>query len=200
MRTKSIIALCTTGALAVGLGIGGVATAALASEHTHAKSHHSSAPAVPATPATPANDNTPSHRIQVIVAPVDVFNLVKAHYDNTLYPSARYEAVPGTYPGDIEQAGGQSAQYMGRDGNVLTIGVAKGNFAAIQQSIAKNSTLVPGYGANVKVYEVKGGGTFTGDYEVFADGYWFSLTSNLFTSPQAANTIIQAALQTIPQG
>jgi hypothetical protein len=197
MRTKSIVALFATGALVVGLGIGGVATAAFAGEHTAADSHHSVSPSVP---VTPANNVTPSHRIQVIVAPNDVFNLVKARYDNTLYPSARYEAIPGTYPGDIEQAGGQSEQYIGRAGNVITIGVAKGNFATSEQTIAKTATRIGGYDANVGVYEINGGGTFTGDYEVFAEGYWFSLTSNLFTSPQAAAPIIQAALQSIPQG
>jgi hypothetical protein len=195
MNTKGIVAIFTTGALALGLAIGGVTTAAFASERSDA--HHSVSPAIP---AKPANNNTPSNRTQVIVAPSDVFNLVKANYDNTLYPSARYEAIPGTYPADIERAGGQSEQYIARDGNVITIGVAKGDFTAIQQTIAKSSTLVTGYGANVKVYEVKGGGTYTGDYEVFAGDYWFSLTSNLFTSPQAAAPIIQAALQAIPQG
>jgi hypothetical protein len=197
MRTKSIVAICTTGALAVGLAVGGVTTAAFASEHTHAKAHHSVSPAVP---ATPSHTITPAPRVQVIVAPSDVFNLIKGTYDSTLYPSARYEAVPGTYPADIERAGGQSEQYIARDGNVITIGVAKGNFTAIQQTIAKTSTVVNGYGPNVKVYKVNGGGTYTGDYEVFASGYWFSLTSNLFTSPQAAAPVIQAALQTIPQG
>jgi hypothetical protein len=199
MQTKSIVALFTAGALIVGLGVGGVATAAFADAngHSHAKAHHSVSPAVP---VKPANDNTPSHRIQVIVAPSDVFNIIKAKYDNTLYPSARYEAVPGTYPADIERAGGQSEQYIARDGNTITIGVGKGDFSQIQQTIAKTSTVVNGYGPNVKVYEVNGGGTFTGDYEVFASGYWFSLTSNLFTSPQAAAPIIQAALQSIPQG
>ena len=198
MRTKSIVALCTAGALVVGLGAGGFATAAFVGENTHTTHHHWVIPAVPIEPAN--HTNTPSHRIQVIVAPSDVFNLIKATYDRTLYPSARYEAVPGTYPADIEQAGGQSAQYISRDGNVITIGVGKGDFAAAQQSIAKTSILVNGYGPNVKVYEVKGGGTFTGDYEVFANGYWFSLTSNLFTSAQAAAPAIQAALQTIPVG
>jgi hypothetical protein len=198
MRTKSIVALCTAGALVVGLGVGGVATA-LVSGETQTTHHHWVIPAVPIEPAN-ANNNTPSHRIQVIVAPSDVFNLIKATYDRTLYPSARYEAVPGTYPADIEQAGGQSEQYISRNGNVITIGVGKGDFAAAQQGIAKTSILVNGYGPNVKVYEVKGGGTFTGDYEVFASGYWFSLTSNLFTSPQAAAPAIQAALQTIPVG
>jgi hypothetical protein len=197
MPTKSIVGLFTAGALIIGLGLGGVATAAFAGDFTHAKAHHS---VVPAVPVTPANDVIPSHRIQVIVAPSDVFNLVKARYDKTLYPSARYEAVPGTYTGDIEQAGGQSEQYIGRDGNVITIGVAKGNFASIERTIARSATSIGGYGANVKVYEINGGGTYSGDYEVFAGGYWFSLTSNLFTSPQAAAPIIQAALQTIPQG
>jgi hypothetical protein len=199
MRTKSIVALFTTGALAVGLAVGGVTTAAFAgdSAHSHAKAHHSVSPAVP---SKPANDNIPSHRTQVIVAPSDVFNLVKAKYDNTLYPSARYEAVPGTSAADIERAGGQSEQYIGRDGNVITIGVGKGNFTQYQQAIAKNATLLNGFGKEVKVYEVKGGGTYTGDYEVFVGDYWFSLTSNLFTSPQAATPMIQAALQSIPQG
>jgi hypothetical protein len=198
MRTKSIIALCTTAALAVGLGIGGVTTAAFASDHghSHAKAHH---PVSPATPATPTGHTTPSHHIQVIVVPSDVFTIVKAKYDNTLYPSARYEAVPGTYPADIERAGGQSEQYISADGNVITIAVGKGDFAGFEQAIAKTSTVVGGFGANVRVYEVNGGGTYTGDYEVFAGDYWFSLTSNLFTSPQAAAPIIHAALQTIPQ-
>jgi hypothetical protein len=198
MQTKSIVAIFTAGALAVGLGIGGVATA-FATDHTHSdpKAHHA---VIPAVPVTPANNIIPSHRTQVIVVPSNVFDLVKAKYDNGLYPSARYEAVPGTYPGDIERAGGQAEQYISRDGNVITIGVAKGSFAQFEQAIAKNATVVNGYGAGVKVYEVNGGGTYTGDYEVFAGGYWFSLTSNLFTSPQAAAPIIQAALQTIPQG
>jgi hypothetical protein len=198
MPTKSIVALFTTGALVIGIGVGGVATAAFASDvHAHVNPHHTVSPAVPVTPAT---NNTPSHHIQIIVAPNNVFQLVKATYDKTLYPSARYEAAPGSYAADIERAGGQSEQYIGRDGNVMTIGVAKGNFAQNEQSIARTSTLVSGYGKDVKVYEVKGGGTFTGDYEVFVGGYWFSLTSNLFTSPQAAAPIIHAALQTIPQG
>jgi hypothetical protein len=198
MQNKSIVALFTAGALVVGLGIGGAATAAFAdNNHGHASAHHTVTPAVP---VKPAGDNTPSHRIQVIVVPSDVFNLIKATYDNTLYPSARYEAVPGTYPADIERAGGQSEQYIARDGNVITIGVGKGDFAQFQQAIAKTSTVVNGYGPNVTVYEVNGGGTYTGDYEVFAGDYWFSLTSNLFTSPKAAAPVIQAALQTIPKG
>jgi len=197
MPTKSIVTIFTIGALALGVGVGGVATAAFAGDTTHTASHHS---ASPAAPVTPANNVVPSHRVQVIVAPADVFNLVKSRYDNTLYPSARYEAVPGTYVGDIEQANGQSEQYIGRDGNVMTIGVAKGDFATFERTIAGQATAVEGYGANVKVYEVNGGGTYTGDYEVFAGGYWFSLSSNLFSSPQAAAPIIQAALQTIPEG
>jgi hypothetical protein len=197
MRTKSIVALFTTGALVLGLGLGGVATAAFAGDRPTPNPHHSN---IPGLPATPTNDVPPSNRTQVIVAPSDVFNLVKVNYDSTLYSSARYEAIPGTYPADIENAGGQSEQYIGRDGNVVTIGVAKGNFAAFERTIAANSIVIGGYGAGVEVYEVDGGGTFTGDYEVFAGGYWFSLTSNLFTSPQAASPIIQAALQTIPQG
>jgi hypothetical protein len=208
MNTKSIVAIFTAGALAVGLGIGGVTTA-FATEHTHSdpKAHHAVTPAVPVTPSnniTPASHKvtpvTPVKPVNAVVTPDDVLNLVKAKYDNTLYPNARYEAVPGTYQGDIERAGGQAEQYIARDGNVMTIGVAKGNFAQFEQAIAKNATVVNGFGAGVKVYAVNGGGTYTGDYEVFAGGYWFSLTSNLFTSPQAATPIIQAALQTIPKG
>jgi hypothetical protein len=193
MQTKSIVSIFTAGALVVGLGIGGAATSAFAADqaHTHAKTHHSVSPAVPATP---------SHRTQVIVAPSDVFNLIKARYDKTLYPSARYEAVPGSYTGDIERAGGQSEQYISQDGNAITIGVAKGDFAKNEQAIAKSATALNGFGKGVRVYEVDGGGTFTGDYEVFVGDYWFSLTSNLFTSPQAATPIIQAALQAIPKG
>lgn len=207
MQTKSKIALVTAGALVVGLGLGGVTTA-FATDHTHSdpKAHHAVSPAVPAAPAnniTPASHHAapaPVKPASTIVTPDDVLNLVKAKYDSTLYPNARYEAVPGTYPGDIERAGGQSEQYVARDGNVMTIGVAKGNFAQMEQAIAKTSTVVNGFGPGVQVYAVNGGGTYTGDYEVFAGGYWFSLTSNLFTSPQAATPIIQAALQTIPKG
>jgi hypothetical protein len=198
MDTKGIVAIFTTGALALGLAIGGVTTAyATESAHAHAAAHHTVSPAVP---ATPANNNTPSNHTQVIIAPSDVFKLVGLTYDKTLYPSARYEAVPGTYQADIERAGGQSEQYISHNGNVITIAVGKGDFTQFQQAIARSATAVTGYGANVKVYEVNGGGTFTGDYEVFAGGYWFSLTSNLFTSPQAAAPMIHAALQTLPQG
>lgn len=204
MNTKSIVAIFTAGALAVGLGIGGVGTALANEHHTDPKAHSAVAPAVPVTPSnniTPASHKvTPIKPVNAVVTPDDVLNLVKARYDKTLYPSARYEAVPGTYQGDIERAGGQAEQYISSDGNVITIGVAKGNFAQYQQAIAKNSTVVNGFGSGVQVYQVKGGGTYTGDYEVFAGGYWFSLTSNLFTSPQAATPIIQAALQSIPKG
>jgi hypothetical protein len=206
MQTKSIVAIFTASALAVGLSIGGVTTA-FATDHNHsaAKGHHAITPAVPVTPSnniTPAGHHTitPVTPINSVITPDDVLNLVKAKYDSTLYPSARYEAVPGTYAGDIESAGGQSEQYIAADGNVITIGVAKGNFAQYEQAIAKTSTALTGFGANAHVYAVNGGGTYTGDYEVFAGGYWFSLTSNLFTGPQTAAPIIQAALQTIAQG
>jgi hypothetical protein len=199
MNTKGIVAIFTTGALAIGLAAGGVAGAAFATDqhtntHSHSHSHHWISPAVPTNP------NTPSHHIQILITPSQVLNLVKDKYDSTLYPNARYEAIPGSYAADIERAGGQSEQFNGRDGNVITIGVAKGDFAANQAAIAKTATLVGGYGSNVKVYEINGGGTYTGDYEVFADGYWFSLTSNLFTSPEVAAPMIQAALQLAPRG
>ena len=198
MNTKGIVALFTTGALAVGLAVGGVTTAALTDAHTpHAKPHSTVSPAVP---AKPASHDTPSHRIQVLITPIEVFNISGNRYDRTLIPNARYEAIPGSYAGDIERAGGQAEQFISRDGNQITIGVAKGDFSAEQQAIAKSATLVGGYSSNVKVYQINGGVKGVGDYEVFAGGYWFSLSSNLFTSPQVAAPMIQAALQLVPQG
>jgi len=198
MNTKGIVAIFTTGALAVGLAVGGITTAALNGEHAH---HDASAPSTisPAVPASPASDHIPSHRIQVLITPIEVFNLSGSRYDRTLFSNPRYEAIPGSYAGDIERAGGQSEQFISHDGNQITIGVAKGDFSAEQQSIAKSATLVGGYSSNVKVYQINGGAKGVGDYEVFAGGYWFSLSSNLFTSPQVAAPMIQAALQLVPQ-
>jgi hypothetical protein len=198
MNTKGIVALFTTGALAVGLAVGGVTTAALTGDHAH---HHAKVPAAisPAVPASPANDIIPSHRIQVLITPIEVFNLSGAKYDRTLFSNPRYEAIPGSYAGDIERAGGQSEQFISHDGNQITIGVAKGDFSAEQQAIAKSATLVGGYNSSVKVYQINGT-KGVGDYEVFVGGYWFSLSSNLFTSPQVAAPMIQAALQLVPQG
>jgi hypothetical protein len=207
MNKKRIIILSTAGALALGLTVGGVATA-FATEQSDAKAHHQVAPAVtPTNPVVPSNAGTHSgshgggsHPAGVPFTIQDIWNVIGSQYDSSLYPNARFEPMPGTYIGDLAQAGGLTEQYVGHDGNTVTIGVAKGAFPAMQQKIAQDSTLLTGFGEGVKVYEVHGGGTYTGDYEVFVNGYWFSFTSNLFTSPQAATPMIQAALQTIPQG
>lgn len=40
-------------------------------------------------------------------------------------------------------------------------------------------------------------GTATGDYEVFAHGYWISMSSSLFAGTNMSGALIQAALDVL---
>ncbi|QDZ14908.1 hypothetical protein [Humibacter ginsenosidimutans] len=210
MNLKRVIVLSATGALAVGLTLGGVGTALVLDNHgaTHPVAHtstHTPSPVVPAGHTTGGGHLAPSNGggstpVNTTLTPDDVWNLIKPVYDHTLYSNARFEPVPGSYVFTQGRLGGQSEQYIGTDGNVFTIGIVKGSFPQEQAAVAKASTTVGGYSPNVHVYEVKGGGTYTGDFEIFADGYWVSLTSNMLTTPQAAAPAIQGVLQALPQG
>jgi hypothetical protein len=130
----------------------------------------------------------------------DIWAVAQGSYHDGLQSNAHYQPAPGTFLQKIDQAGGTVGQYENNRGDAVTIGAAHGQFTRTQNQIADHSTEVPGYGAGVHVYELRGGGTYLGDYEVFDNNYWFSLSSNLFTSPQAAAPLVQAAIQTIPAG
>ncbi len=130
----------------------------------------------------------------------DIWAVAQGSYHDDMQPNSHYQPAPGTFLQKIEGSGGAVGQYENDHGDAVTIGAAHGRFTRTQDHIAGNRTEVPGYGPGIHVYELQGGGTYLGDYEVFDNGYWFSLTSNLFTGPQAAAPLIQAAIQTIPAG
>ncbi len=161
---------------------------------------------VPGTPNLIATHNvvTTHQGEKVPFNSTDVWNIAKGSYDPTLARDHSYVPAKGSYAAAIKKAGGFASGYLSKaNGNEITFAVAKGKtgaFAAEQAEIAKTGTPVDIFGPGVKAYEVNGGGTYTGDYEVFVNGYWISVTSNLFTSPQAAAPLIQSILQTIPQG
>jgi hypothetical protein len=130
----------------------------------------------------------------------NIWTLAHGSYDHSLRPNPHYQPAAGTYLQKIEHSGGEVGQYTSKDGNQITIGVAHGSFTQTRAQIAAHSTQVPGFGSDVHVYELRGGGTYLGDYEVFDNGYWFSLNSNLFTTPQSVVPVVQSAIQTIPAG
>jgi hypothetical protein len=130
----------------------------------------------------------------------NIWAVAQGSYHDGLQPNTRYQPAPGTFFQKIAESGGAVGQYDNNRGDAITIGAAHGPFTGTEKQIAGHSTEVAGYGPGVHVYELHGGGTYLGDYEVFDNGYWFSLSSDLFTSPQAAAPLIQAAIQTIPAG
>lgn len=157
-------------------------------------------------PAAAASLVSPLHATEKVpFTSRDVWNIARYSYDRTLVHNPSYLPLAGGYAADIESYGGFASEYRSpAEGNVITLAVAKaapGTFAAEEAGIAARSTEVSGYGPDVQVYELNGGGTYTGDFEIFTDGgYWISTTSNLFATPGDAAAMIQATLQTIPAG
>jgi hypothetical protein len=142
----------------------------------------------------------PTERAHVPFTVGNIWTVAQGSYHDGLQPTMHYQPASGTFLQKIDASGGAVGQYENNRGDTVTIGAAHGAFSGTQNRIAGHSTKVPGYGPGVHVYELRGGGTYLGDYEVFDNGYWFSLSSNLFTSPQAAAPLIHAAIQTIPAG
>ena len=192
MKNLTISRIIASTALAATLGTGAVAlTTAIVAPAAHA-----------ATPSLiQTHDEQNSNDASRLPFTIDnIWTLAHGSYDHSLRPNRHYQPAAGTYYQKIQRSGGEVAQYESKDGNQVTIGAAHGSFTKTQAQIASHSTEVPGFGPGVHVYELRGGGTYLGDYEVFDNGYWFSLNSNLFTTPQAVVPVIQAATQTIPAG
>ncbi len=206
MSRRRLIGLVTAGALAAGLTIGGVATA-YATEHP-AQPAPSSSPSSGDTPATGGGNHagggtgggagggggvTP---VSETLTPADLAPVLQSALGRTMYPNARFEPVPGTNIFVQGQQGGQSEQYIDAHGDYVSIGVARGTFSGEQSQIASTATRLTGYGS-AAVYKVNGG-TANGDIEIFANGYWISLSSNLLTTPGNVAAAVQAVLQALP--
>jgi hypothetical protein len=197
MKNLTLNRIIASAALAASIGTGAFAlTSAIAAPAAHAASpsliqtHHEQNRTGP--------DSTGSSHVPFTID--NIWTVAQGSYDHSLHPNQSYQPTAGTYLQKIERSGGEVGQYESKDGNQITIGAAHGSFTKTQVQIASHSTGVPGFGPEVHVYELRGGGTYLGDYEVFDNGYWFSLNSNLFTTPQAVVPLIQAATQTIPAG
>lgn len=209
MSRRRLVGLVTAGALAVGLTIGGVATA-YATEHPAQPSHSSSPSGTPtagggsdaagggshAGGGTGGNGGGGVTPVSETLTPADLAPVLQSALGRTMYPNARFEPVPGTNIFVLGQQGGQSEQYIDAHGDYISIGVAHGDFASEQSQIAPTATRLTGHGS-AAVYQLNGG-TANGDIEIFANGYWISLSSNLLTTPGNVAAAVQAVLQALP--
>jgi len=136
----------------------------------------------------------------------DIWMLASFTYDQTLVHDYSYVPDRGSYAELIKEVGGFACAFTSpRNGNRITLAVSRGkpgSFAALEAHIAATSTQVLMFGppSEIRVYKIKGSGSYIGDYEIFVDGFWISTTSNLFHTPNGATTLIQAILQTVPRG
>jgi hypothetical protein len=208
---KQKIAMIVVGALAVvatAAIVGAVAAnandshSAASSPSTPSNQAVSPSPSSPAvsspTPTTTQRASTPQP-IRTPITVADIWSTAAGSYKGFVL-NPQYLPTPGSYLDKIGAAG-TIGEYLAPSGQSILLGAAPGAFPQIEAQIAATSTSVSGFGPpnKVQVYQVNGGGTRTGDYEVFAPGYWFSMTSVLFTNnQQAVAPLIQAALQAIP--
>ncbi len=217
---RRLITLVTAGALAVGLTVGGVATA-YATSHEQAPVAASSIVFVTPKPTPARSSDSGSHAASgshagggsnsgggsnggggntpapSSVSLGDLVPVVKSALGRSMYPDARYEPVPNTYLFTLGQLGGQSEQLIDAHGDAIAIGLAQGSFATQQAQIASTGTRLTGYGSAAVYQGHQGVGV--GDIEIFANGYWVSLSSSMLTSPATAASVIQAVLQAMPQ-
>jgi hypothetical protein len=200
---NSRIILGASLAVAVGLGAVGVGMAASAAP-SHQSSAHAPLPIAPAahhTPVTPSPAPISPMHEKVPFTAQNVWAIAQPEYDPTLVHSPHYVPVPGSSAAVILNSGGFASEYTSaKDGNRLVLAVAKGTpgeFAAQEAVIARHGSRVTRFGPwnEVQAYQVG-----AHEFDVFADGYWISVSSNMFQTPQNAAPLIGAALQTIPQG
>jgi hypothetical protein len=158
-------------------------------------------------PAAPVSPSTDCATDSVQLSCNDIWMLASFTYDPTLVHDDSYVPDRGTYAELIHDIDGFACAYTSpRNGNRITIAIARadfpGSFDALQGHIAATSTQVLTFGppSEIQVYKIKGIGSYAGDYEIFVNGYWISLTSNLFHTPNGATTLIQAVIQTLSRG
>ncbi|WP_310133506.1 hypothetical protein [Leifsonia shinshuensis] len=112
----------------------------------------------------------------------------------------------GTYPAKIGSAGGIFCDWFGADGSSVSVALvhlAPQRLAGEQSAVAASSTpsTILGTSPNVSVYVADSGGTASGDIEAFTDsGYWISVVSPSFTTPDRATDLLRAVLQALPSG
>jgi hypothetical protein len=205
---KQKIAMIVVGALAVVATAGIIGAVAANANDSHSTASNPSTPPSSSTPSSPAvspSSPTTTQRastpqpIRTPVTVADIWSTAGGSYKGFV-ANPQYLPTPGSYLDKIGAAG-TIGEYLAPSGQSILLGAAPGAFPQIEAQIAATSTSVSGFGPpnKVQVYQVNGGGTRTGDYEVFAPGYWFSMTSVLFTNnQQAVAPLIQAALQAIP--
>ncbi|MFK3670593.1 hypothetical protein ACI2IX_10500 [Leifsonia aquatica] len=196
-RPVGIALLAATAALALA---GCTPTAPAATPST-------TAPPSPAATSTPAGSPAPSSASFGscdTILPASALSGVDAGL--AAVPSVR--PVAGSYAAEIVSFGGIACQWTDAgDGTTLTVAVAQPS--ADQLSTAETAlgggagTRTDAFGSDITAYTANGGGTSTGDIEVFTPaGYWVSAVSPLFTSADApsAKTVISTVLQALPAG
>jgi hypothetical protein len=195
-RTRLIIAALPVVTIAM-LGLAGCtgptapATPSPSATHT-AASAAKSTPSVTASPASaiPCGDLLPTSAL--------------ASIGKGLTPTPSFTPAEGTYPAMIVQLGGEACEWTDASGNTLVVAVVKpvgAVLASEQQTVAASSTQTSAFGSGISAYEADSGGTSADDYEIFTPGgYWVSVLSPMFPTPESAASTVSIVLQALPAG
>ena len=131
---------------------------------------------------------------------------VVATLDAGLAADASFTPATGSYAAEIVSYGGIGCSWTDAStGNTLTLAVAQpptDDLTTAETALGGGAgTATDAFGSGIQAYTANGGGTFTGDIEVFTPaGYWVSTVPPLFTSAEAAQPIVSAVLQALPAG
>jgi hypothetical protein len=157
------------------------------------------APAETEAPATPASSATLDISCDDLLSDDAVMS-----FDSELIADTDYTPATGSYAAEIVSYGGVACGWTdSADGTTLTVAVAQpsaDDLTTAETAMGGGAgTATDAFGSDLQAYTVNGGGTFTGDIEVFtSDGYWLSTVSPKYTSPQAAEPIVSFVLQALP--
>ncbi|MFB2556795.1 hypothetical protein [Herbiconiux liangxiaofengii] len=121
-----------------------------------------------------------------------------------LEPSPSFTPTSGTFPAKIVALGGVACEWTATDGTSLVVAVAQpspADLASAEAEVAAGGTATDAFGQSITAYYENGGGTATGDVELFTEaGYWGAFVSPLFLTADEAETTVSAVLQALPAG
>lgn len=123
-----------------------------------------------------------------------------------LVPDSSFVPELGSYAAEIVSFGGIGCSWTDTTtGDTLTLAVAqpsKDELTTAETALGGGAgTATDVFGSDIQAYTADGGGTFTGDIEVFTPvGFWISTVSPLYTSAATAQPIVSSVLQALPAG